>query len=141
VIELNAAFIVQLINFCLLVVILNVFLFKPIRKVLAERRQVMETSRSTTESVDQEVREKMASYEARLQEAKAEAALRKADALKQAWGEESVLLEKARAKAAATLGSIRDEVARESVEARELLRKQVESLSDDICQKILGRSL
>lgn len=140
-IELNTAFFVQLINFCLLVVILNVFLFKPIRKVLAERRQVMETSRSTTESVDQEVREKMASYEARLHEAKAEAALRKADALKQAWAEESALLEKARAQAAATLSSIRDEVARESVEAKELLKKQVEALSDDICQKILGRSL
>jgi len=141
VIELNAAFIVQVINFCLLMAILNFFLFRPIRKVLAERQQVFETSRSTTESVDQEVREKMASYEARLQEAKAEAALRKADALKQASAEESVLLEKARAKAAATLGSIREDVARESIEARELLKKQVESLSDEICAKILGRSL
>ena len=140
-IELNAAFIVQIINFCLLMAILNFFLYRPIRKIIAERQRVFAESRDTMESVDREVREKEASYEARLQEAKVEAALRKADALKQASAEESVLLENARAKAAATLGAIREEVARESAEARSLLKKQAESLSGDICAKILGRSL
>jgi F-type H+-transporting ATPase subunit b len=141
VIELNAALFVQLINFGILVVILNTFLYKPIRKALAERRLVIESARSRADFVSQEVHEKMALYEARLRDAKAEAGVHKAEALKQAQIEEATLLEKARSEAAATLESIRDDVARESKDARELLKKYAQGLSDDICVKILGRSL
>jgi F-type H+-transporting ATPase subunit b len=141
VIEINAAFFIQLINFGILVVILNTFLYKPIRKVLADRRSVIESARSRADFVSQEVNEKMALYEARLRDAKAEAGVLKAEALKQAQIEESALLEKARSEAAATLETIRDDVARESMDARELLKKYAQGLSDDICVKILGRSL
>jgi F-type H+-transporting ATPase subunit b len=135
------AFVIQVINFGILAIALNIFLYKPIRRVMAERREAIESSRSRAESVDLDVREKMALYEARLQDAKNEAAQRRTEAIRQAQAEESALLEKARSDAAATLASIRENVARESAEARELLKKQAQSLSDDVCEKILGRSL
>ena len=140
-IELNLAFIIQILNFCVLVIILNLFLYKPIRRFMADRRQVIESARSTADSVDQEVREKMALNEARLQEAKAEAALRRTEAIRQAQAEETALLDTARSEAAASLASIRDNVARESAQARTLLEQHALALSDDICEKILGRSL
>lgn len=140
-IELNLSFVIQLINFGILVLVLNVFLFKPIRKVLADRRQVIDSAREKTEAVDAEVQIKMAQYEARLHAAKSEAGARRAEALKLAQAEEAVVLEKARAQAADSLASIRSRVAREAGEARELLKKQAEALSGDICEKILGRSL
>lgn len=140
-IELNYAFFVQLINFGILVLVLNIFLYKPIRKVLADRRQVIDSARDKAASVDQVVQEKMALYEARLREAKTEAAGRRAEALKQAQAEETVVLENARKEASVTLGTIRDRVAKEAADARALLRQQAETLSGDICEKILGRSL
>lgn len=140
-IELNLAFVVQIINFGILVLVLNVFLYKPIRKVLAERRLVIDGARDKAASVDQEVQEKMARYEARLRDAKAEAAGRRAEALKQAQAEEATVLEKARKEAADSLGAIREKVAKEAAEARALLTRQAEALSGDICEKILGRSL
>lgn len=140
-IELNLAFFVQLVNFGILVLVLNTFLYKPIRKILSERRQAIESARGTTESVDREVQEKMALYEARLHAAKAEAAERRSEALKQAQAQETSTLEKARAEAAASLATIRDRVARESADAWVLLTNQVEALSGEICEKILGRSL
>ena len=140
-IELNLSFVIQLINFGILVLVLNLFLYKPIRKVLADRRQVIDSAREKTVSVDAEVQSKMAQYEARLHAAKAEAGARRAEALKLAQAEETVVLEKARKQAADSLASIRDKVAREAGEARELLKKQAEVLSGDICEKILGRSL
>lgn len=140
-IELNLAFIIQLINFGILVLILNLFLFKPIRRILSERREEIESSRSKTDSVEREVQERMARYEARLREAKAEAAVRRAEALKQAQAEETVLLDNARKKASASLASIRDRIAQESDSARKLLKSQAETLSGNICEKILGRSL
>ena len=140
-IELNLSFVIQLINFGILVLVLNVFLYKPIRKVLADRRQVIDSAREKTESVDAEVQIKMSQYEARLNAAKTEANAHRAEALKLAQAEEAVVLEKARKQASDSLASIRDRVAKEAGEARELLKKQAEALSGDICEKILGRSL
>ncbi len=140
-IELNLSFVIQLINFGILVLVLNVFLYKPLRKVLADRRQVIDSAREKAVSVDVEVQNKMAQYEARLHAAKAEAGTRRADALKQAQAEETAVLEKARAQATESLLSIRQKVAKEAGEARELLKKQAEILSGDICEKILGRNL
>jgi F-type H+-transporting ATPase subunit b len=141
VIELNLAFFVQVVNFGILVIVLNIFLYKPIRKVLAERRQVVDGARDKAASVDQEVQEKMSQYEARLRDAKAEASARRAESLKQAQAEETAVLEKARAEATISLGTIRDRVAKEAADARVLLKQQAELLSIDISEKILGRSL
>jgi F-type H+-transporting ATPase subunit b len=141
VIELNLAFFVQVVNFGILVLVLNIFLYKPIRKVLAERRQVVDGARDKAAAVDLEVQEKMALYEARLRDAKAEAGLQRAESLKQAQAEETSVLEKARAEATVSLGTIRDRVAKEAADARALLKQQAELLSGDICEKILGRSL
>lgn len=140
-IELNLAFFVQILNFGILVLVLNIFLYKPIRKVLADRRQVIDGARDKSAAVDLEVQEKMAQYEARLRDAKAEASVRKAEALKQAQAEETAVLEKARKEATESLGSIRDRVAKDAADARALLKQQAELLSGDICEKILGRSL
>ena len=140
-IELNLAFFVQLINFGILVLVLNIFLYKPIRKVLADRRQVVDGAREKAAAVDLEVQEKMALYEVRLREAKASASERRAESLKQAQAEETSVLEKARTEASASLATIRDRVAKEASDARVLLRQQAELLSVDISEKILGRSL
>ena len=140
-IELNLAFFVQLINFGILVLVLNIFLYKPIRKVLADRRQVVDGAREKTAAVDLEVQEKMALYEVRLREAKASASERRAESLKQAQAEETSVLEKARTEASASLATIRDRVAKEAADARILLRQQAELLSVDISEKILGRRL
>ena len=140
-IELKLSFVIQLINFGILVLVLNIFLYKPIRKVLADRRQVIDSAREKTASVDEEVQGKMAQYEARLHAAKAEAGTRRAEALKLAQAEETAVLEKARKQASESLASIREKVAKEAGEARELLKKQAEILSGDICEKILGRNL
>ncbi len=140
-IELNLSFFIQLINFGILVLVLNIFLYKPLRKVLADRRQVIESAREKTMSVDAEVQIKMDQYQARLHDAKAEAGARRAEAVKAAQVEEAAVLEKARTQASASLVSIRDRIAKEAGEARVLLKKQAEVLSGDICEKILGRSL
>jgi F-type H+-transporting ATPase subunit b len=141
VIELNLAFFVQLINFGILILVLNIFLYKPIRKVLADRRQVVDGAREKAAAVDLEVQEKMALYEVMLREAKATAAERRTESLKQAQVEESAVLDKARTEATASLASIRGRVAKEAADARVLLKQQAELLSGDICEKILGRSL
>ena len=140
-ITLDLAFVVQIINFGILVLILNLALYKPIRGILAQRRQEIESARERALSVDQQVNDKVAEYEARLRDAKAEVGAKRAEMVKAAQAEEATLLEKARSEASASIATLRERVAKESAEARGMLQQQAQALSGDICEKILGRSL
>jgi F-type H+-transporting ATPase subunit b len=135
------AFVFQLVNFLVLVLLLNVFLFKPIRKQLADRSALISGAKLKSAAVDKEVQEKLASYEARMREIRAGAADERGVLKKEAQLQEAAVLEKARAEAAETLASIKAKVALEAQDARRLLKESAESLSADICEKVLGRSL
>lgn len=140
-ITLDLAFVVQMLNFGILVLVLNIFLYKPIRGILAQRRQEIQSSRERALAVDQQVQDKVSEYETRLRDARAEVGAKRAEYVKDGQAEEAKLMEKARSEASASLASIREKIARESADARVLLQKQAEALSGDICEKILGRSL
>ena len=140
-INLDMAFVFQLVNFLVLVLLLNVFLFKPIRKQIADRAAQIDGAKQKSAAVDQEVQEKLASYEARMREIRAGAADERGVLKKEAQLQEAAILDKARAESAAALSSIKARVAQEAVEARRLLTESAESLSADICEKVLGRSL
>ena len=140
-INLDLAFVIQLINFLLILLILNLFLFKPIRKVLADRDADLSGAREKVAGVDREVQEKMALYEARMKEVKAKAAEERDVLKKGAMAEEAQLLEKARKEATDSLAAIKKKVADEAADARGILQEQAKALSLEICEKVLGRSL
>jgi F-type H+-transporting ATPase subunit b len=141
VINLDLAFVIQLINFLVLILVLNIFLFKPIRKVLAERQGEISAAKARAEGVDREVQEKMAQYEAKLREVKSQASDERATLIKEAQAEEASVLDKARKEATDSLATIKNKVAKEATDARALLQEQAKALSLEICEKVLGRSL
>jgi F-type H+-transporting ATPase subunit b len=141
VINLDFSFVFQLVNFLLLMLILNIFLFKPIRKVLAERNAEISGAKEKSAAVDKEVQEKHAIYEARMREIKARATDERSGLRKEAQVEEVAILDKARKDATDTLSAIKSKVAKESADARQLLKEQAVSLSSEICEKVLGRSI
>ena len=140
-INLDLTFVIQLINFLVLLVILNLFLFKPIRKVLADREGELAAAKEKVAGVDRDVQEKMALYEARMKEVKSSASGDREVLKKEAQTEETLIIDKARKEAADSLASIKTKVAKEAADAKELLREQARALSLDICEKVLGRSL
>lgn len=140
-INLDLAFVIQLINFLVLVLVLNVFLFKPIRKVLSERQGEISAAKLRAEGVDRDVQDKMAQYEAKLREVKAKASDERSALIKEAQVEETSIVDKARKEATDSLASIKSRVAKEAAEARTLLQEQSRLLSVEICEKVLGRSL
>jgi F-type H+-transporting ATPase subunit b len=141
VINLDIAFVVQLVNFLLLMLVLNFLLYKPIRKVLADRDAEVSGAKARAAEVDKEVQEKMALYEAKLREVKVQAGEERILLKKEAMEEEAALLEKARKEAAEEFTAIKGRVTKEAADAREMLRNQARSLSLEICEKVLGRSL
>ena len=72
-ISIDLAFVFQFVNFLLLMFALNIFLYKPVLKVLSERDSEIIASREKTAAVDREVQEKMELYEVKLRQTKAAA--------------------------------------------------------------------
>lgn len=140
-INLDIAFVFQLVNFLVLVLLLNVFLYKPIRKQLADRNALIAGAKEKSAAVDKEVQEKLASYEARMREIRAGAADERGALKKEALVQEAAILEKARLQSTEKLAGIKAKVAKEAEEARAALKASAEALSADICEKVLGRSL
>jgi F-type H+-transporting ATPase subunit b len=140
-INIDIVLLFQVVNFLVLLFILNILLYKPIRKVLAERAAEIAASKEKTVSVDQEVREKMSQYEQKLHEVKAEATEERYKMLRAAREEEAQHLEAARREAADELARIRESIEKETVQAEAFLTAQADTLSHRICEKVLGRSL
>lgn len=140
-INIDIVFLFQAANFLVLLFLLNILLYKPLRRAMREREGEIAASRERTVSVDLEVREKMDRYEERLRQVRAEAAEERGRTLRDARAEEAGLLEAARRDASATLAGIRESIGTEAAKAEEMLRIRAENLSRLICEKVLGRGL
>lgn len=140
-ISIDLALVFQIVNFLVLMVFLNLFLYKPVRKMLAERDREITEAHERTASVDREVQEKMALYEAKLRQTTAAASEEKSRAIKAAREEEGTIIGKAREEAANTVAAIQSRIAAEADEARGLLAEQARTISREISERVLGRSL
>ena len=140
-ISLDITFIIQVVICLVLMVILNLVLDKPIRKLLADRTAEIAGGHEKAAAVDREVQEKMAQYEAKLRDAKIKATEERGVLKKEAQAYEVEVLEQARKEAGDSLAVIKGKVAQESAAAKDILKEQARSLSLEICEKVLGRRL
>ncbi|MBP1752197.1 MAG: atpX [Geobacteraceae bacterium] len=139
-ISLDLAFVFQFVNFLVLMLVLNILLYKPVRKILSERDTEIASSREKTAEVDRDVQEKIALYEEKLRKTKAVAYEEKNKTLQKVREEESAIIETSRLEVAASVASIQRQVAAEADQARHFLREQAQVISREICEKVLGRS-
>lgn len=140
-INIDIVLLFQAVNFLLLLFLLNILLYKPIRKVIADRAAEVSASKEKTMSVDREVQEKMAQYEQKLHKVKTDANEERSAMLRAAREEEALLIGAARSEAADELAMIRESIEKEAVEAETYLKAQAVSLSQRIVEKVLGRGV
>lgn len=140
-INLNASIVIQIINFLVLVWLMNMVVYKPIRRILAERREkIGDLEQNIEKSVD-EVASKERFYAEGIKEARLHGVKEKDAQIQEATGEEKQIIQQINEKAAANLAEIRERVSKETETARETLLKQVDGFASDIGQKILGRAV
>lgn len=131
----------QFVNFIILLIVLNKLLYKPLAKIIAERREKIEGSYARAKDLQADIDEKMARYQKQLSDAKALANAERAKLKKAASEEEAGMLAEAHEKASARLQSIKEQVAAEAADASKTLQKEAKSLAGQIATKILGREL
>ncbi|MBW1709141.1 MAG: ATP synthase F0 subunit B [Deltaproteobacteria bacterium] len=139
-IDINTSLIFQIVNFLLMIIVLNYLLYRPIRGVLKERREKIDGFESDIERMIQKANDRGADIESRLAEAKREGFNKKEEAKGQGLEEEKLVIDEANNQAEEALKKVKAQISEEIVVAREALKKDLEIFSADLARKILGRS-
>jgi len=139
-VSIDGSLIIQIVNFIFLIWILNVVLYKPIRKVLIQRKEKIAGLEQKIDTAGNDIKEKDDAFGLGIKEAKAKGFNEKGVLLQEAADEERDIIEKINKKAQADLAEIRIKIAKDVEVTRESLMQELDSFTNAIGQKILGRA-
>lgn len=140
-IDIDSTLWLQLVNFLVLIFILNALLFKPILGIMEKRRQQFEGARDEVRGLHESVEKKMAEYEDAVRKAKQQAMEQKAELVKEGAEEARKIVDAVRGVIPKMMEEFQGKMNREIDEARGILKNQSQRLSLEIAEKVLGRSL
>lgn len=136
----DLSLIIQMINFLVLLWVLNLVFFKPIRNIIIQRKEKVDSLENGISNLSKEVTEKDNAYKNGLKEARAQGLKKKEAYIEEASGEEKEIIDQINKKAQARLAEIKRQVADETEKARSELEKEVGTYARQIGEKILGRA-
>jgi F-type H+-transporting ATPase subunit b len=133
--------IIQIVNFLFTIWVLNVLLYKPIRKILSQRKEKVDGLELRIETSNNDVREKDEAFAAGIKNARTKGFQEKNTLLQQAADEEKSIIADINRKAQAELKQIREQIKNDAEVARESLQSEIDGFANQISQKILGRAV
>ena len=139
-VSVDASVFVQIVNFIFLVFVLNIVLYKPIRKVLIQRNEKITGLEQGIDGADRDAKEKDDAFMSGVKDARANGLKEKEILLQEASGEEKKILEKINKKAQADLAEVREKIAKDAEGVGKSLHQELDVFANEIGQKILGRA-
>ncbi len=137
-IDINLSVIVQIINFVFLIWVLNIILFKPIRKVLNQRKEKILSLEKNIDNCHRDLREKEASFQKGIKDARKRGLKQKEALLQEAAEEEKKIIVQINQQIQAEGVALRDKIAKDVLRVRETLQHEIEGFAEEIERKILG---
>ncbi|MBC2712423.1 MAG: ATPase [Desulfosarcina sp.] len=138
-VSVDGSIVLQIVNFLLLIWILNMVLYKPIRKILVERKEKMTGLQSGIDDSAQQVKSKEEAYAEGVRQARAAGQKEKEVMIQAAAEEEKAIVGKINESAQAELKAVKEKITQEVGIAKSALEEEIEAFADAIGQKILGR--
>lgn len=138
-IKVDISILMQIVNFLFLIWAMNIVLYRPIRKILIERKEKINGLEQNIDKLNKSVQEKEDSYALGMKDARSKGQKGKEALLAAAQNEEKQLIEKINKKAQEDLAQMRGKITEDTESVRNSLLNEVDTFADAICQKILGR--
>jgi F-type H+-transporting ATPase subunit b len=132
---------VQIANFLIIIWILNIILYKPIRNILIQRKEKFTNLEQNIEKLNDDTAEKDEAYMAGIRDARARGLNEKDALLKEGAEEEKKIIEQINQKAQANLAEVRENITKEAQNVRKSLNKEIDTFANAISEKILGRAV
>ncbi|MBO4459701.1 MAG: F0F1 ATP synthase subunit B [Clostridiales bacterium] len=133
--------VISLANLVILFLILKRFLFEPVKKIVAERQNEIDTQYRKAERAKREADEIKADWEKQIATAEARADEIINEAVERADRRNEVMLYESREKADQIIRKGKAEVERDRREARETIKKEIVDVSQAISEQIIGREI
>jgi F-type H+-transporting ATPase subunit b len=137
----DVSLIIQIANFLLIIWILNLILYRPIRNILRQRKEKIEGLELRIETYNEDAQKKDDAFASGIQEARAKGLKEKETLLQSAAEEEKQIIADVNTKAQAELAEIRKKIVKDTKAVSASLQEKVDEFANDICQKILGRKV
>jgi F-type H+-transporting ATPase subunit b len=141
VVSLDYSLGIQIVNFIILIFILNRLLYKPLLSMIDKRRQRFAESEAEIRRLQGTVEQKMAAYDEKLRQAKTTAIEQKNEIIRQGAEEAKEIIDVVRAEIPGLMEQFQVRMAGEIDAAKRTLSIQSQKLSVEIAEKVLGRGL
>ncbi|PID39400.1 MAG: ATPase [Proteobacteria bacterium] len=138
-VSVDGSLVVQIVNFLLLIWIMNMVVYKPIRNILLERKGKIEGMQSSIDDSAAQVRAREDAYAEGIRQARAVGQKEKEALLQAAAEEEKAIIRKINESAQAELKQVKEKIAQEVGAVKATLEEEVDAFADAIGKKILGR--
>jgi len=139
--NINGTLILQIANFLVLLLILNLILFKPIRRILSQREEEFQSRRKVIDDYQSRAQQIQKDIEEGKVLARKEGYTAKEMLKNQALEEEKGILQEAGSAVEQKLTAAKKDIEAKTAAAREALEGQIASFSKELAQKVLGRSI
>jgi len=140
-IDIDWTLLAQLINFLLLVFLLNLVLFRPIRKAMRERQARLLADEAAAHRLELESQGLSVEIKEKLAAARRDGAGQR-EALKQEGSQaEASLLEEVKRQTDLEWAQVEKKIKADMAKARDSLKKQAKSFAQLLAAKVLGREL
>ncbi len=140
-INVDVTLLIQMVNFLVFLFIMNVVLYRPIRRMMAKRNELVLTQKNEIEQANQEAERAIQEFEQSLKNARLLGRQKVEEYKEKAREREKEILQKAYQEAADQVAKIREEIRGEKEKALAELRDQIQLFSLEVVQKILGRHI
>lgn len=140
-IQLNITLLIQVINFLVLLVLLDVLLYKPVMAKIREREAQIRKDQEKATELEQRVLDQENLHQQELAKARQTAAQEKMALLAESKKKEADILEKARTEASRIVDDMKTAIQRDAEEVRKGLKAQMTPLARSITEKVLGRAI
>ena len=137
----DVSLLVQIANFLIIIWVLNILLYKPIRSILIQRKEKITGLEQNIDKLNEDTAEKDEAYMAGIKDARARGLNEKEALMKEGAEEEKRIIEQINQKAQANLAEVRENIKKEAQNVRESLNKEIDTFANAISEKILGRAV
>jgi len=132
---------VQIANFLIIIWVLNIILYRPIRKILIERKEKITSLEQNVEKLNEDAAGKDEAFLSGIKDARAKGLKEKEVLLMEGAEEEKKIVEQINQKAQANLAEVREKIAKDAQDVRTSLNKEIDTFANAISEKILGRAV
>ena len=131
----------QIANFLFLLFILNILLYRPVRRILGKRKAEVDGLQNSVSELQGKANRFAGEFDEGMAKARKTGYEEKESLKNQGLEEEKKLLKEAASASGERMGQARTEMEKNLLEARGALEKELSLFSKELAEKILGRSV